>query len=147
MFLNTYRKKAYVALLNPSFIQYAKRLLLTKQKYVDKSGLATLVSKQGLLIQPTPLSYCKSQTCNQKKCVRKRGSASDSSHYLHNFRIISFIMVLEVWGALPGTIKSDSVLPTVSHRCNVSSKLCCPDAKPRIWAMLLVTRFGVISRV
>ena len=58
MFLRTYRKKAYVALLNPSFIEYPRGLpvLLAKQRYVDRSGLVTLVSEQGLLIQPTPLS-------------------------------------------------------------------------------------------
>ena len=30
---------------------------------------------------------------------------------------------------------------------NVSSKLCGRGAKSRRWALLLVTRFGVISRV
>ena len=34
----------------------------------------------------------------------------------------------------------------IGHRCDVSSELCCPDAKPRRWAPL-VTRFGVIPRV
>ena len=36
---------------------------------------------------------------------------------------------------------------TTRHRCDVSSELCSPGAKPRRWAPQLVTRFGVISRV
>ena len=63
--------------------------------------------------------------------VRERKNpAKNLSSYLHNCRIIPFIKVLEVLGALPGTIKSDSGTPTASHRCNVSSKLLCSaDAK------------------
>ena len=41
----------------------------------------------------------------------------------------------------------DTVSPTTRHRCDVSSELCCPGAKPRRWAPQLVTRFGVIRRV
>ena len=37
--------------------------------------------------------------------------------------------------------------PTTRHRCDVSSELCCPGAKPRRWASPLVTRFNVILRV
>ena len=40
-----------------------------------------------------------------------------------------------------------TVSPTTRHRCDVSSELCCPGAKPRRWAPQLVTRFGVIRRV
>ena len=79
--------------------------------------------------------------------ARKGGPAKNPSPRLHNFRIIPSIMVLEVLGALPGTIKSDSVTPTASHRCNVSSELRCPDAKPWRWATPLITRFVVIPRV
>ena len=38
-------------------------------------------------------------------------------------------------------------LPTDRHRRDVSSELCCPGAKQRRWAPLLVTLFGVIPRV
>ena len=34
-----------------------------------------------------------------------------------------------------------TVSPTARHRCDVSSVLCSPDAKPRRWAPPLVTRF------
>ena len=37
-------------------------------------------------------------------------------------------------------------LPTARHRCNVSSLVCYPGAKPRRWTQPLVTRFGVILR-
>ena len=37
--------------------------------------------------------------------------------------------------------------PTTRHRCDVSSELCSPGAKPRRWAPQLVTRFGVLRRV
>ena len=40
-----------------------------------------------------------------------------------------------------------TVSPTTRHRCDDSSELCCPGAKPRRWAPQLVTRFGVIRRV
>ena len=40
-----------------------------------------------------------------------------------------------------------TVSPTARHRCDVSSELCCPGAKPRRWAPSLDTRFGVIPRV
>ena len=41
----------------------------------------------------------------------------------------------------------DTKSPTARHRCDVSSELCCPDAKPRRWVPPLVTRFGIIRRV
>ena len=37
----------------------------------------------------------------------------------------------EVWGSNP---ESDAASPKARHRCDVSSKLCCPGAKPRRWA-------------
>ena len=40
-----------------------------------------------------------------------------------------------------------SASPTARHRCDVSSELCSPGAKPRRWASPLVTRFGVLPRV
>ena len=40
-----------------------------------------------------------------------------------------------------------TVSPTTRHRCDVSSELCCTDAKLRRWTPPLVTRFGVIRRV
>ena len=48
--------------------------------------------------------------------------------------------------SIPGLVKSNAVSPTARHRCDVSSELCCPDAKPRRWIPPLVTRFSVISR-
>ena len=36
-----------------------------------------------------------------------------------------------------------TVSPTARHRCDVSSELCSPGAKPRRWASTLVTRFDV----
>ena len=57
------------------------------------------------------------------------------------------LSVREVWGSIPGPVKSDTVSPTTRHRCDVSSELCSPGAKPRRWAPQLVTRFGVIQRV
>ena len=95
---------------------------------------------------PSVNMFCKSQTRNQRKCVREGGSKEPFAS-LTQFRISPFIVVLEVLGALPGTVKLDSESPTASHRCNVSSELCCPDAKLRRWAPPLVTRFGVILRV
>ena len=35
---------------------------------------------------------------------------------------------------------------TQRHHCDVSSKLCCPSAKPPGCAPPLVSRFGIISR-
>ena len=69
---------------------------------------------------------------------------------LQNQPVISVVCTLlsvrEVWGSIPGSVKSDTVSPTACHRCDVSSELCCQGAKQRRWAPLLVTRFGVISR-
>ena len=45
------------------------------------------------------------------------------------------LSVREVWS---------SMAPTARHRCDVSSELCSPGAKPQRWAPPLVTRFGVI---
>ena len=36
----------------------------------------------------------------------------------------------EIWGSIPGPIKSDAVSPTARHRCDVSSELCYPGANP-----------------
>ena len=48
--------------------------------------------------------------------------------------------VPEVWGSIPGPVKSNTVSPTAFHSCDVFSEmffqLCV--------APLLVTRFGVI---
>ena len=41
-------------------------------------------------------------------CASEGVLLKNPSPHLHNFRIIPFIMVLEVMGALSGTIKSDS---------------------------------------
>ena len=46
-----------------------------------------------------------------------------------------------------GLIKSNVVSPTARHRCDVSSWLCWPDAKPLKWTPLLVASLGVIPRV
>ena len=32
------------------------------------------------------------------------------------------------------------------HRCDATSGLCCPGAKPRKWVLPLVARFGVVPR-
>ena len=45
----------------------------------------------------------------------------------------------EVWGSNPGSVKSAQS----RHRCNVSSELCSPGAKPRRWIPLLVARVGL----
>ena len=52
----------------------------------------------------------------------------------------------EVWVRFLGR-SNQSRSPTARHRCDVSSELCCPSAKPRRWAPLLVTRFDVIPQV
>ena len=36
----------------------------------------------------------------------------------------------EVWDLIPGSVKSESD-NGYSHRCDVSSKVCCPGVKPR----------------
>ena len=46
-----------------------------------------------------------------------------------------------------GSVKSDSVLPTARHSCDVFSELCCSGAKSRRWIPPLVTHFDVITRV
>ena len=38
-----------------------------------------------------------------------------------------------------------AVSPTARHCYKVPSELCSPGAKPRRWALPLVTRFGVIG--
>ena len=35
---------------------------------------------------------------------------------------------------IPGFVKSNLESPAARHRCDVSSELCFPGAKPRIWA-------------
>ena len=49
---------------------------------------------------------------------------------------------LKSWAGQIGTM-----LLMARHRCDVSSELRSPGAKPRRWAPPLVTRFGVIPRV
>ena len=57
------------------------------------------------------------------------------------------LSVLQVWGLVAGPVKSDIVSLMARHRCDFSSELHCPGAKPWRRAPPLVTRFGVISRV
>ena len=58
------------------------------------------------------------------------------------------LLATDVWGSIPGPVKSDAVSPTARHRWDASSsELCCPGAKPQKWALSLVTHFGVIPRV
>ena len=49
-------------------------------------------------------------------------------------------------GSIPGRVKSHTVPSTARHRCEVSSEMCYPSAKPWRLAPLLVTRFGVMLR-
>ena len=49
------------------------------------------------------------------------------------------LLVREVWGSIPGPVKSNTVQPTARHRCDVSSELCCSVAKKRRWHTL---RYG-----
>ena len=42
----------------------------------------------------------------------------------------TWLLVREVWRLIPGLVKPDAVSPTARHRGDVSSELCCPDAKP-----------------
>ena len=37
----------------------------------------------------------------------------------------------QIMGFIPGPVKTDKLSPTARHRCDVSSELCCPGAKPR----------------
>ena len=48
------------------------------------------------------------------------------------------LQVQEACGSIPGLVKSDTMSPTACHRCDVSSELCCPGAKPRRWTPPLV---------
>ena len=77
--------------------------------------------------------------------------ASDAAMdlYFNNFGVVLKISLSarKVLGSIPLPVKSDTVSLTVRHRCNVSSELCSPGAKPRRLAQLLVTRFGVKPRV
>ena len=61
--------------------------------------------------------------------------------------VTTLLSVKEVWGSIPGLVKSDTVSPTARHRCDASSELCYSGAKPRRWIPPLVTCFGVIPRV
>ena len=56
-------------------------------------------------------------------------------------------MARKVTGSFLDPVKSDTVSPMVRHRCDVSSELCCPGAKPRRWAPPFVLRFGVIAPI
>ena len=66
-------------------------------------------------------------------------------------RLVQFygtsLSVREVWGSIPGPVKSNTVSPTARHRVDVSSELCYPSAETRRWAPPIVPLFGVISRV
>ena len=62
-------------------------------------------------------------------CVREGGPAKNPSPHLHDFEILFHSSwCLRSGVHFPKTTKSDSVLPTASHHCNVSSEQCCPDA-------------------
>ena len=49
-------------------------------------------------------------------------------------------------GLIPG-LPNTTQSPKSRHRCDVSSALCCQDAKMRRWALPLVTGLGVTLRV
>ena len=44
------------------------------------------------------------------------------------------LLVREDLSSIPGSVKSDTILPTYRHRCDVSSELCCPGATLQRWA-------------
>ena len=81
--------------------------------------------------------------------LQKTSSFNYISLYLLNMLTIVKILLLvrKVGGLIPGPVKLDTVSPTARHRCDVSSELCCPGAKPQRWAPLFVIRLGVIPRV
>ena len=41
------------------------------------------------------------------------------------------LSVQKVWGSIPVPVKLDALSPATRPRCDVSSELCCPDAKLR----------------
>ena len=61
------------------------------------------------------------------------------------------LLIARFWSGRSGfdswTGQIGTVSPTARHRCDVSSELCCPRAKPRRWAPPFDTRFGVTPRV
>ena len=59
----------------------------------------------------------------------------------------TLLSVWEVWGSNPGSLKLNTVSPIARHRCDYSSQLCYPGAKPRRWAPPLITRLSVIMRL
>ena len=44
-------------------------------------------------------------------------------------RLKTLLTVREVWGSIPGTVKSDTVSPTARHCGDVSSELYSPGAE------------------
>ena len=66
-------------------------------------------------------------------------------------KINNLSMMIEYWpvgavvigaegsGFVSRSIKSDTVLPSARHRCDVSSELYCPRAMSRRWAPLLAS--------
>ena len=49
--------------------------------------------------------------------------------------------VREVWGSIPGPVKSGTVSPTARYRCDVPLDLCCPGAMRRRWPPPLVSPY------
>ena len=46
---------------------------------------------------------------------------------------IATLSAQKVLDSITGPVKSDLVSPAARHCCDVSSELCCSDAKPRRW--------------
>ena len=70
----------------------------------------------------------------------------------YNWPVVSLVINhiaigTEVLGMIPGPVKSNTMSPTARRRCDVSSELCCPGAKPQRWAPILISLFGVIPQV
>ena len=72
----------------------------------------------------------------------------DYANYLKKYRGLAQLLSAQAIGAVGlGFDSRAGQIGTARHRCDVSSGLCCPGAKPRKWAPPLVTRFGVLTRV
>ena len=72
--------------------------------------------------------FGKEWICNAKNYV-----GSEKNYKITTVRSIvkTSLSVPEVWGSIPGSVKSDTASPTSHHRCDISSELSSPGAKPR----------------
>ena len=128
-------------LQNPTTCEFAtvvSNLKPLNTFYNDPFSRNCVLNKTWQTTTPSLKTVEKRILVNRQKCLRTCCSINNEYYVVYRpvgWAVTRSSLEREVWGSKLGPVKSDTVLPTARHRCDISSKeLCCLGAMTRRWA-------------